>query len=66
LTQKISVTNYISIISKNAWQFLVDSNVFFFVKHSFFSSIFSFYKKTFVYLQPNKKAKVFYEYERND
>ena len=27
LTQKTSVTNYISIISKNAWRFLVDSNV---------------------------------------
>ena len=26
LTQKTSVTNYISIISKNAWRFLVDSN----------------------------------------
>ena len=26
LTHKISVTNYISIISKNAWRFLVDSN----------------------------------------
>lgn len=26
LTQETSVTNYISIISKNAWRFLVDSN----------------------------------------
>ena len=26
LTQEISVTNYISIISKSAWRFLVDSN----------------------------------------
>ncbi|MBO7138065.1 MAG: hypothetical protein J6V92_06330, partial [Bacteroidaceae bacterium] len=26
LTQKTSVTNYISIISKNTWRFLVDSN----------------------------------------
>ena len=26
LTRKISVTNYISIISKSAWRFLVDSN----------------------------------------
>jgi len=29
LTQKTSVTNYISIISKNAWRFLVDSNILF-------------------------------------
>ena len=27
LTRKISITNYISIISKSAWRFLVDSNV---------------------------------------
>ena len=31
LTHKISVTNYISIISKNAWRFLVDSNVQFYI-----------------------------------
>ena len=30
-TRKISATNYISIISKNTWRFLVDSNVLSFI-----------------------------------
>ena len=42
LTQKISVTNYISIISKNDQRFLVDSNVIHsLINHRIIASIFS-------------------------